>query len=128
MNRIGVLVLCCALAGCVTVNSVKRDLQHVDYHDGVNEKEAVAIARMSMIQSKLHHDYHLWAATIDDFVGYWKVVFLSLYLNRHACVLIIEKDSGDILAFFEAVDDKEAALGANPQYSVEEWRRLRKFD
>ncbi len=129
MKTIRILLICFLLTGCVTLNSVKKDLQEVDCRDGVNQKEAIAIARMSMINSKLHGDYHLWTASIyDNGGGYWRVVFLSLYFNRHACVLIIEKDTGDILAFFEAVNDEEAAIGANPVYSIEDWKRARKFD
>jgi len=129
IKTIGILSICFLLTGCVTLNSVKNELQEVDYRDGVNQKEAIAIARMAMINSKLHSDYHLWTATTyDNGVGYLRVVFLSLYFNRHACVLIIEKNTGDILAFFEAVNDEEAALGAKPAYSIEDWKRIRKFD
>ncbi len=129
MKTIVAFLICFFLTGCVTLNSVKRDLQEVDYKDGVNQKEAVAIARTAMINSKLHGDYHLWTATTyDNGAGYWRVVFLSLYLNRHACVIIVEKNTGKILAFFEALNDEEAALGANPAYSIEDWKRIQKFD
>lgn len=117
------------LSGCVTLNSVKKTLQDIDYSDGVNRKEVIAIARMSMINSTLHRDYHLWTANAyDNGRGYWRVVFLSLYFNRHKCVLIIDKSSGEILAFYNALDDDEAALGANPAYSIGDWKRLGKFD
>ena len=55
-------------------------------------------------------------------------MFLSLFFNIHLCVLIIEKETGDILAFYEAVYDEAASLVANPVYSIEDWRRIRKFD
>jgi len=127
MKVIFIFCVCCFLPGCVTLTSVKEDLRKVDYSDGVDEKEAVAIARMSMINSRLHGDYQLWACNVYHFVGYWKVVFLSLHFNKHACVLVIEKNTGDILAFFEALDAVEAATGSNPAYSVEDWKRIRKF-
>lgn len=129
MKIINILLICFLLSGCVTLNSVKSELNKIDYSNGVNQKEAIAIARMSMIDSKLHGDYHLWAANAyDNGAGYWRIVFLSLYFNRHACVLIIEKDTGDILAFYEAVNNEEAAIGANPVYSIEDWKRVRKFE
>lgn len=128
MKIISVLLICFLLTGCVTLNSVKKELNEVDYSDGVNQKEAIAIAKMSMINSKLHGDYHLWTANIyDNGGGYWRIVFLSLYFNKHACIFIIEKDTGDILAFFEAANDEEAAIGANPVYSIEDWKRVGKF-
>lgn len=124
-----VLLLCCFLTGCVTANSVKKHSQEVNSEDGINKKEAVTIARMSMINSGLDDDYQLWASNVyDSKAGYWRVVFLSLYFNRHACVLIVEKDAGDILAFFEASTDKEASFGANPLYSIEDWKRINKFN
>ena len=128
MRTLLTLCLCYLLVGCVSLSSVKEDLQKVSYNDGIDEKEAVAIARMSMINSKLDKDYQLWACNAYNFAGYWKVVFLSLYFNRHACVLVVEKNTGDILAFFEAIDDAEAAMGSNPPYSVEDWKRVSKFD
>ena len=125
MKTTNILLMCFFLTGCVTLNSVKKELNEVNYSDGVNQKEAIAIARMSMINSKLHSNYHLWTASIyDNGSGYWRVVFLSLHFNRHACVLIVEKDTGDILAFFEAANDEEAAIGANPVYSIEDWQRV----
>ena len=129
MKIINVFFLCLFLSGCVTAASVKKELDAVDYSDGANQREALIIARMAMINSKLHGDYQLWAATIhDNGAGYWRVVFMSLYFDRHECVLIIEKKGGDILAFYEASDDEEAVLGTNPVYSIEGWRRLQKFD
>jgi hypothetical protein len=128
MKAIGFVIICFFLAGCVTVNSVKRDLQEVNYKDGINQKEAVAIARMAMINSKLHSDYQLWATDIYDFGDYWKVEFLSLYLNRYACILIIDKKAGEILAFFEAINVKEAATGSSPPYSIEDWKKAKKFE
>jgi hypothetical protein len=128
-HKLIVLLLCCFLTGCVTVNSVKKRSQEINSEDSINKNEAVTIARMSMINSGLDHDYHLWASNVyDSKAGYWRVVFLSLYFNRRACVLIVEKDTGDILAFFEASTDKEASLGANPLYSIEDWKRINKFD
>lgn len=128
MKIVRILPVCFLLTGCVTLSSVKADLQKVDGSDGISKKEAIAIARMSMINSKLDDDYQLWTANAyDNGAGYWRVVFSSLHFNRHECVLIIEKRTGDILAFFEAVDDQEAAIGANPAYSIEDWRRARKF-
>src|SRR3989338_6663541 len=104
MKTIRILLMCFFLTGCVTLNSVKKELQEINYSDGINQKEAIAIARMSMINSRLHGDYQLWASSIYDYGDYWKIVFLSLHFNRHACVLVIEKNAGDILAFFEAVN------------------------
>ena len=127
MQIIIILFLCYFLTGCVTIDSVKKDLQKVDYSDGVDEKEAVAIARMSLINSKLNGSYQLWTATTYNFSGYWKVVFLSLYY-KNDCILVIEKSTGDILAFFEPETDEEKAIGSNPAYSVEDWKRLGKFD
>ena len=115
------------LTGCVTLNSVKRDLQKVDYSDGIDEKEAIAIARMSMINSKLHEDYHLWTATTYDFSGYWKVVFFSLYFNKHECILVVEKSTGDLLAFFEAADIEVAVFDESQvQAAVEAYGRYGK--
>lgn len=129
MKLIKILLMCFLLSGCVTTNSVQRQAEKINYNDGVNQKEAIAIARMALINSKLHDDYHLWAANVyDNRVGYWRVVFLSFHFNKNACVLIVEKETGDILAFYEAVSDEEASLGANPVYSIEDWRRIKKFD
>lgn len=128
MKKILVFLAVIFLAGCVTLNSVKKDLGEVNYSDGINQKEAIAIARMAMINSKLNNDYQLWACTINDFGDYWKVGFLSLYFNKHECILIIEKNTGDILAFFEAVNAEEAAFGSNPAYSIEDWKRAGKFN
>lgn len=129
MKTARILLICFLLTGCVTLSSVKSELKKVDDSDGINKKEAIAIAKMSMINSKLDDDYHLWTANAyDNGRGYWRIVFSSLYFNRHECVLIIEKSAGDILAFYEAIDDKEASLGANPAYSIEDWKRIRKFD
>ena len=126
---VNILLICfVSLTGCVTLNSVKRDLQDINYSDGINQKEAIAIARMSMINSKLHGHYQLWACNVYDFLGYWKVVFLSLYLDTHASVLVITKTDGDLLAFFEAQTEEEAATGSNPVWFVGDWKRARKFD
>ena len=128
MKILSVLITCLFITGCVTLSSVKADLEKVNDSDGINRKEAIAIARMSMINSKLDDDYQLWTANVYDHGrGYWRVVFSSFHFNRHECVLIIEKDTGDVLAFFEAVDDQEAAIGANPAYSIEDWKKARKF-
>lgn len=122
-------MICLFLTGCTTLSSAKKELQEVNYGDGISKKEAIAIAKMSMINSELNKDYQLWTGnTYDNGHGYWRVVFSSLHFNRHECVLIIEKSTGDILAFYEAVDNQEAALGANPAYSIEDWKRIGKFD
>lgn len=128
MKTIVAFLICSLLTGCVTLASAKKELQEVDYVDGVDQKEAIAIAKIAMINSKLNSDYQLWANTIYDFGDYWKVSFLSLFLNRHSCILVIEKRTGDILAFFEAINDEEAATGSNPPYSIEDWKRAGKFD
>lgn len=129
MKIVRILITCLFLTGCVTLSSAKKDLQQVDYADGISKKEAVTIAKASMINSRLNEDYQLWTANAyDNGHAYWRVVFSSLHFNRHECVLIIEKSTGDILAFYEAVNDKESALGANPAYSIQDWKRIRKFD
>lgn len=127
MNRLSFVLICFLLGGCASVSSVERDMQLVDYDDGVSKKEALTIARKSMINSQMNAYYKIWTASIFDEGDYYRVWVPSFSLNDQVCVLIIEKKMGEILAFWQADNTAESFDGKHTHRSVEEWRSLKKF-
>jgi hypothetical protein len=64
---------------------------------------------------------------ISDEGDYYRVRVPVFALNEQTCVLIIKKQKGEILAFWQASDYKESFDGKFPRRSIEEWRELKKF-
>lgn len=124
---IAVSIVSILISGCTTVSSVERDVKSIIYDDGISKQEALAIARKSIINSKLNDYYKVWMTAISDEGDYYRVRVPAFALNEQTCVLIIEKQKGEILAFWQAENYKESFDGKSPRRSIEEWRGLKKF-
>jgi hypothetical protein len=64
------------MAGCATVASVNKDYAAVKYDDGINQKEAIAIAQKQLYSEKFYDQYMLSAPDVKNKDGFWSVAFL----------------------------------------------------
>lgn len=128
MKRSPIILICLLVGGCATVSSVEKDMQLINYNDGISEKEALTIARKSIINSKLDDYYKIGTASVFNEGEYYRVWVPSFSLNDQVCVIIIEKEKGEMLAFWQAYNTEESFDGKFPnRRSIEEWRELKKF-
>ena len=51
--------MCLFLTGCATLSSAKKELQEVDYGDGISKKEAIILAQKSLIESEYREQYYV---------------------------------------------------------------------
>jgi len=116
------LVLSTSISGCTTVLSVERNMQLINYSDGISKKEALTIARKAVINSSLDDYYKVWTASAYDRGDYFVVSLPSFALNHQECILVIEKERGEILAFWQAEGLDEITELIAPTRSIKEWR------
>jgi hypothetical protein len=64
------------VAGCATIGGVNKQYERIEYSDGVNKKEAVAIALKHLISTEHKNNYLLSGRKIKKEEDTWGVAFL----------------------------------------------------
>ncbi len=113
--------------GCATSRSIESNFQRINYRDGLDKKEIITLARKALLNSGLNKDYQLNLIEAQDEGAHWRIIFSSVKYDRHACVLILDKKEGAVLAFYEARTPQETYDGRNPRRSTADWKKINKF-
>ena len=105
--RIGVCLLAGAvfLAGCSVATAVNKKYAEVNRTDGVNENEAVAIARHELLNSDALKRFHIKKASIlsdrlvDPYPDYIFVSFYPIAFDDHfwRYLVVIDRRSGKVV-------------------------------
>ncbi len=99
-----ILIITILLSGCATTRSIYANYDSVNYGDGVSKQEAKIIAQKELLDVKQHSSYMISFPDVEDKGTYWKVIFSSLYMNRLAYIIDINKTTGEILKSYETDD------------------------
>ena len=66
ISKVTAVFIGLVLAGCATVGSIERNYALVDYSDGIDKKEAVAIAKQHMVNSQYSQRFQTIGPRIED--------------------------------------------------------------
>ncbi len=103
------ITICCVtllVVGCATVGGIKKQYEKIDYSDGINQKEAVAIALNHLISTEHKNNYLLSGRKVKKEDDIWAVSFLfdpkssfnKMYFQTYYRVYI-DIDSGQVIDY-----------------------------
>ena len=88
------------LTGCTTLSSIDKNNAAIDPSDGVNVKEAVAIAQKYCLEkNECKGDVRISTPEVSDLRSSWEVRFGSknIFALDHAYAVTVEKQSGKVI-------------------------------
>ena len=89
------------LCGCASVNAIKRNYLTVNFADGINAREARAIAQNKLLSIQRAQSCMISFGDVDDRGEYWKVIFSSLCMDLAPIIVNVRKDTGEITDTYE---------------------------
>ncbi len=103
MKNLSLLLIIVLLTGCTGIKTVSKNYSKINYRDGVSRSEAKLIAKKSLMESQVVHEYRFASPAILKWgkafghPNYWFIAFDSRnVLQPDKYLVVIDKRDGEI--------------------------------